>query len=131
MAPPSASTTAPTRGFGATRPQPRRARSRARCIAARSWAGTCSEAEPKADTSEDMGRLGIEVREVGRKALILARLQTDLTDQLHRRERETAVHEHHGTCVGGIDHHRPWRRRGTVVEPDVRIVRLVAIDADA
>src|SRR3989454_7778047 len=55
----SRSMTAPTRGFGATRPQPRHARSRARRIADRS-AGR-SESEAEADASEDMPRLGIEV----------------------------------------------------------------------
>src|SRR5207302_1309944 len=123
-----ASTTAPTRGFGATRPQPRRARSRARCIAARS--GGRSEAESDAEPSEDMSRLGIETRELRDVALILARLQANLAHQLHDGEREAAVHEHEGTGVGGVDHDRPRRRR-TVIEPDVRIVRLIAVHSDS
>src|SRR5207248_440713 len=128
--PSPARTTAPTRGFGATRPQPRRARSRARCIAARSGAGGSSEAEPDADTSEDMCRLGIEARELRDVALILARLQANLAYQLDDGEREAAVHEHESTGVGGVDHDRPRRRR-TVVEPDVRIARLVVVDTDS
>src|SRR5207253_1891352 len=48
------STTAPTRGFGATRPQPRQARSKARRIASRSDGGESSEVEAKARAPEDM-----------------------------------------------------------------------------
>src|SRR2546421_11856161 len=121
--------TAPTIGFGATRPQPRRARSRARSMAARS-AGVPSESEPNADTSEGMCRLGIEVRELRGEGLAPARLQANLAHELHGREGESAVDEHHGTGIGGVDHHRPRARRA-VVEPDVRTVRLVTIDPDS
>src|SRR6185437_16868064 len=61
------STTAPTMGLGATRPQPRNARSRARVIAAVSPA--TSEADTDADSTEDMSRLGVETLVVGRQRL--------------------------------------------------------------
>src|SRR5882762_488284 len=117
-------------GLGATRPQPRRARSRARSIAARSDGR--SESKPNADTSEGMCRLGIKVRELRDVALVLTRLQANLAYQLHRREGESAVHEHQGPCVRRVDHHgADARRRGAVMEPDVRILRFVAVDPDA
>src|SRR5213078_3079997 len=111
--------TAPTMGFGATRPQPRRARSRARSMAARS-AGGRSESEPNADTSEGMGRLGIEAGERRRERLVLACLQANLAYQLDGREGEAAVHEDQGAGVGRA-----------VIEPDVSIGRLVAVDPDS
>src|SRR6185503_19845867 len=86
-------TTAPTRGFGATRPQPRHARSRARRIAARS-AGV-SEVDAKTRSPEDMSRLGIEIRERGGEALVRTRLIAQLGDELD---------EAHGpTCIGEQD----------------------------
>src|SRR5881392_4318799 len=121
--------TAPTMGFGATRPQPRRARSRARSMAARS-AGGRSESEPNADTSEGMGRLGIEAGERRRERLVLACLQANLAYQLDGREGEAAVHEDQGAGVGRVDHHRPDVGRA-VIEPDVSIGRLVAVDPDS
>src|SRR5216117_1966759 len=123
--------TAPTMGFGATRPQPRRARSRARSMAARS-AGGGSESEPNADTSEGMGRLGVEVRERRSERLVLACLQANLAYQLDGREGESAVYEHQGAGVGRVDHHGAHaRQRGAVMEPDVRILRFIAVDPDA
>src|SRR5690242_1627550 len=125
-----ASTTAPTRGLGATLPQPRRARSRARCIAARSCG--CSEAEPDAETSEDMCGLGIEAGELSEVALILPGLQADLTHQLHGRQAQAAVHENQRARVRGVDHHGTRRQTGgAVVEPDVGVAGLVAVHADA
>src|SRR5437016_14123551 len=121
--------TAPTIGFGATRPQPRRARSRARSMAARS-AGVPSESEPNADASEGMCRLGIEVREPRDVGLVLARLQANLAYELHRREGESTIHEHYGARVRGVDHDCPDVGR-TVVESDVGVHRLVAVHPDS
>src|SRR5438552_8186216 len=133
-----ASTTAPTSGFGATRPLPRRARSRARSIAICSAGRGCarllySESEPDADASEDMRRLRIEVREPGEVGLILACLQANLAYQVHGREGEATIHECHGAGIGRIDHHGPRVRRveGVVVEPDVRVLGLVVVHADS
>src|SRR5207244_12148975 len=101
-----ASTTAPTRGFGATRPQPRRARSRARSIAARSAGGGAArssvslESEPDAETSEDMGRLGIEVRELRDEGLVLARLKPNRAPELHGRQGEARQPTHHAPRMG-------------------------------
>src|SRR2546429_2494597 len=120
--------TAPTMGLGATRPQPRRARSRARSIAARS--GGRSESEPDAEASEDMCRLGIEVRELRGEGLVLARLQANLAHELYRREGESTIHEHYGARVRRVDHDCPGGGR-TVIESDVGIHRLVAVDPDS
>src|SRR2546426_11256850 len=121
--------TAPTIGFGATRPQPRRARSGARSMAARP-AGAPQESEPNADPSEGMCRFGIEVRELRDVGLVLARLQANLAYELHRREGESTIHEHYGARVRGVDHDCPGGGR-TVIESDVRIHRLVAVDPDS
>src|SRR5207245_1126206 len=95
---------APTRGFGATRPQPRHARSRAHRIADRS-AGR-SESEAEADASEDMPRLGIEVPERGGEALVLPGLEPQLGHELHRGEAEPRVGEQYYAGVGRIDDDR-------------------------
>src|SRR5437879_8337333 len=121
--------TAPTRGFGATRPQPRHARSRARRIADRS-AGR-SESEAEADASEDMPRLGIEVPERGGEALVLPGLEPQLGRELHRGEAERRVGEQYFAGVGRIDDDRPSAgRQNGIVEADRRLARAVVIDAE-
>src|SRR6266550_2821979 len=122
---PPASTTAPTSGFGATRPQPRRARSRARSIASR------SEPEPDAEPSEDMSRLGIEIPERGREALILPGLEAQLRHQFHRGEIEPAVHEQDLPRVVRIDDDGRHARRGrSIVEADTRLARRIVVDPE-
>src|SRR3989442_73922 len=121
--------TAPTRGFGATRPQPRHARSRARRIADRS-AGR-SESEAEADASEDMPRLGIEVPERGGEALVLPGLEPQLGHELHRGEAEPRVGEQHFAGVARVDDDRPGaRRQNGSVEADRLLPRPVWIDAE-
>src|SRR5213593_4987737 len=107
--------TAPTMGFGATRPQPRRARSRARSMAPRS-AGGRSESEANADTSEGMCRLEIEVLELRDVLLVLPRLQANLAYKLHGREGEATVDEYQGARVGRVDHHGSHVRRAGSVD---------------
>src|SRR3989442_10800218 len=101
---PSRSTTAPTRGFGATRPQPRHARSRARCIA--SGSETRSEAEAEADTSVDMPRLGIEVRVCLAQVLILPRLIAQLAHEFHGHEVEPGVQKQDLARGAAVQRHR-------------------------
>src|SRR3989442_13715304 len=93
--------TAPTMGFGATRPQPRRARSRARSMAARS-AGGRSESEANPDTSEGMCRLGIEVLELRDVLLVLPRLQANLAYKLHGPEGEATLDDYQGPRLGRV-----------------------------
>src|SRR5439155_7274530 len=84
---PCRSTTAPTSGLGATRPQPPSASSRARRIA------SASEGEAEAQPSEDMAPLGIEAGEVGREVLVLASLIAQLTYELGGREVKSSIEE--------------------------------------
>src|SRR6058998_1567924 len=100
-------------------------------MAARS-AGGRSESEANADTSEGMCRLGIEVLELRDVLLVLPRLQANLAYKLHGREGEATVDEYQGARVGRVDHHGSHvRRAGSVVEPDVGVGRLVAVDPDS
>src|SRR5439155_5580750 len=128
--------TAPTMGFGATRPQPRRARSRARSMAARSAGGgaarSCSrsESEPNADASEDMPRLGIEIPERGSKALVLPSLEPELRHEFHRGEIEATVPEQDLARVVRIDDDGPHARGcRSIVECDARLTRRIVVDA--
>src|SRR3989441_3742106 len=116
---PSRRTTAPTKGFGATRPQPRRARSRARRMASAS--GPRSEAEADADTSVDMPRGGVEVAVAGTELLVPAGLIADLAHELHRHKVEPGVREQHLAIVGhaGGDCLDDGIKRGIVVEPQM------------
>src|SRR5256885_10509052 len=121
---PPCRTTAPTRGFGATRPQPRSARSRARPIASRS--GDPLEAEAEPDASEDMARLGIEIPEGGSEALILPGLESELGHEFQRGEVEPAVHEQDLACVVRIDDDRPHARGGrSIVKGDACLTRRI------
>src|SRR6266571_5237526 len=100
-------------------------------MAARS-AGGRSESEANADTSEGMCRLGVEVLELRDVLLVLPRLQANLAYELHGREGEATVDECQGARVGRVDHHGSHvRRGGSVVEPDVGVGRLVAVDPDS
>src|SRR5213593_3829539 len=113
---PSRSTTAPTRGFGATRPQPRHARSRARCIA--SGSETRSEADAETDPSIDMPRLGIEVRVRLAQVLILPRLIAQLADELDGHEIEPGVQKQHLARGAAVQRHgADGVERRVVVEP--------------
>src|SRR2546426_4186499 len=105
---------APTRGFGATRPQPRHARSRARRIADRS-AGR-SESEAEADASEDMPRLGVEVCKVGRESLILPRLVSHFGRELHDGEVESPVQEQHRARVAEPEWNTLWVRQARGID---------------
>src|SRR5256885_11514864 len=126
---PPCRTTAPTRGFGATRPQPRSARSRARPIASRSGAPLEAEAEP--DACGDMGRLGIEIPEGGSEALILPGLESELGHEFQRGEVEPAVHEQDLTCVVRIDDDRPHARGGrSIVKGDACLTRRIVVETE-
>src|SRR5918999_985123 len=76
---PFLSTTAPTNGFGWTRPQPRQARSRARAIASRSF--TSLEAHSQAQAGEELPLRGVEILELSREPLILPPLITELASE--------------------------------------------------
>src|SRR5256885_14694087 len=51
----------------------------------------CSEAEPDADSSEDMPRLGIEIPERGDEALVFPGLEPELRHEFHHRSEERRV----------------------------------------
>src|SRR6266568_3836422 len=93
--------TAPTRGLGATRPQPRQAMSNARRIAPRSDA--CSEVDAKTRAPEDMPRLRIEIRERGGETLVRPGLVPELRDELHETHRQTRVGKQDLARVGQIE----------------------------
>src|SRR5256885_7329716 len=127
---PPCRTTAPTRGFGATRPQPRSARSRARPIASRS--GDSLEAEAEPDASEDMARLGIEVGKVRGEVLVLPRLVPELSHKLEGGEAQSTVHERHLARAARVDDDGPHigRAQWVVVESDARGAGREVIDAE-
>src|SRR2546421_260690 len=93
-------------------------------------AGGSTESKPNADPPEARGPFGIEARELRAVGLALARLQANLAYEPHRREGESTIHEHYGTRVRGVDHDCPGGGR-TVIESDVGIHRLVAVDPDS
>src|SRR2546429_3473397 len=83
-----------------------------------------------ADASEGMSRLGIEAGDPGELGRVLPRLQANLAYELHRREGESTIHEHYGARVRGVDHDCPGGGR-SVIESDVGVHRLVAVDPDS
>src|SRR6185503_1583185 len=119
-------TTAPTRGFGATRPQPRHARSRARRIAARS-AGV-SEVDAKTRAPEDMSRLGIEIRERGGEALVRTSLIAELGDELDEAHGQAGVREQHLARVRQLEVDRVGNYPVRVMN---RGGRCIVVDAES
>src|SRR2546430_1206877 len=94
------------------------------------WCG-CSEAEPDADSSEDMPRLGIEIPERGDEALVFPGLEPELRHEFHHGETEPAVDEQDLACVVRIDDDRPHARGGrSIVEADTRSARRIVVDAE-